>query len=462
MAGAPPAWLDPYQQDRNYRQRVAKGRAAARLKTFLALLGLLAVPVMYAMVTGWNPLPGALQRLSEVHRFSEPNTAWSVRLDDVPTAAAQGSGVVLIFEQGTVEARNTVTGAQIWTRTANWAAVAGSARTGGVVVLLGSRGGGYTAVDSADGHERWRDARAIGVWTFSDQVISITCPQPFSCTLAGHTSGSGVLQWQAPVDGNGHSFAGANKPLAGLRPLDAGYAESLAGLPQPAPSLLGLRIDDQVQVYSTQSGQRVRTYRSTPSHWVTVAGSLVLVTSSGLRSSRCQYHVSAQDPVNGQEVWSKSGWDLDTSGGLGCDQRRDPLGGAGLLAATDPDGRSALLRVRDGTEVYQAPAGQQILATDGEVIVVRSAGGKSVQAVRDQGAPLWSRVANRHASVGMTPDEVLITDPDAGRLAAVRSTTGEVLLDAKTDATVLGYAEHGLLISVNRTVGLLPYGSIAP
>lgn len=441
---------------------MAKGRAAARLKTFLALLGLLAVPVMYAMVTGWNPLPGALQRLTEVHRFSEPDTAWSVRLDDVPTSAAQGSGVVLIFEQGTVQARSTTTGAQIWTRTADWAAVAGSSQSGGTVVLLGTRGHGYAVVDSADGRERWRDAQAIGAWTFSDQVVSITCPQAFSCTLAGHSPGSGALRWQAPVEGNGHSFAGANKPLAGLRPLNRGYTESLAGLPQTAPPLLGLRIDDQVQVYSTQGGQRVRTYRSTPSHWVTVAGSRVLLTNSSLRSNRCQYSVSAQDPVSGQEVWSKSGWDLDTSGGLGCDQRRDPRGSAGLLAATGPDGRTAMLRVRDGTEVYQAPAGQEILATDGEVIMVRTANGKSVQAVRGPGAPLWSRVVDRHASVGMTPDEVLITDPDAGRLAAVRSATGEVLVDAKTGATVLGYAEHGLVINVNRTVGLLPNGSIAP
>jgi hypothetical protein len=116
----------------------------------------------------------------------------------------------------------------------------------------------------------------------------------------------------------------------------------------------------------------------------------------------------------------------------------------------------------DGTEVYRAPVGQEILATDGEVIVVRAVGGESVQAVRGQGAPLWSRVADRHTKVGMTPDEVLITDPEAGRLAAVRSTTGEVLVDAQTGATVLGYAEHGLVISVNRTVGLLRYGSIAP
>jgi outer membrane protein assembly factor BamB len=326
---------------------VAKGRAASRLKTFLALLGLIAVPVTYAIVTGWNPLPDALHRLAEVRRFSAPDTAWAVRLDDVPTSAAQGSGVVLIFEQGTVEARNPVTGEQTWTRTADWAAVAGSAQTGGTVVLLGIRGSGYAVVDSGDGHERWRDAQAIGAWTFSDQVVSISCPEPFSCALAGHTPGDGAMRWQAPVEGNGHGFSGANKPLAGLRPFDPGYTNSLAGLPQPAPPLLGLRVDHQVQVYSTHGGQRLRSYRTTSSHWVTVAGSRVLVTSYSLQGSRCRYSVSAQDPVSGQEVWSKSGWDPDTADGLGCDQRRAPAG-RWRAARRDRAGRADRAAAGDG------------------------------------------------------------------------------------------------------------------
>jgi outer membrane protein assembly factor BamB len=431
----------------------------SRAKTFLALLGLIAVPVTYGLVTGWNPIPGWVERLSKVHSLSEPTTTWAVRVGDQPNSAMVSGGVVVVFESGTVEGRDARTGTVVWTSDADWSATAGSGQSGSVLVL-GKRGHGYRAVDPFDGRGRWSEPKASGVWTFSDLVVDITCPDLFTCTLRGRNPGTGAVKWHAPLDGNGRTLSGANRTLAGVRPVGSGYAASLANVPRPSPPLLGFRLDDRVQVVSTRSGQRLRSYRTGTSQWVSVAGDRVLISTAAFRGGTCRFTVTAQDPATGQQVWQRSGWDLRTATGIGCDQRRDPTGGGGLLLAVTPDGRDALLNAHTGDEAYQVPAGQSVLATNGDVILLRAGG--QVHAVRRTGARLWTRAANRHALVGLAPDAVLITDSDAGRLAALDPSSGRVLIDARTAATVLGYADGGLVINTGRRVGLLPYGSVAP
>ncbi|MEN3306548.1 MAG: hypothetical protein V7603_2750 [Micromonosporaceae bacterium] len=432
----------------------------SRVKTFLALLGLLAVPVTYGLVTGWNPVPGWIDKLSKVHSFSQPNTTWAVRVGDQPTSAMVSGDVVVVFEPGTVEGRDARAGTQVWTSDADWAAAAGSAQAGGAVVVLGKRGSGYRAVDPFDGRARWSDPRASGVWTFTDLIVDITCPDLFSCTLRGRNPGTGAVRWQASLDGNGRTLAGANRPLAGMRAMGSGYANSLANVPRPAPPLLGFRLDERVQVFTTRGGQRLRSYRTDPTQWVSVAGDRVLISTASYRGGTCRFNVSAQDPATGRQVWQRSGWDLRTATGIGCDQRRDPTGGGGLVAAVTPDGRDALLNVRTGDEAYRVPAGQTVLVTDGNVIVVRNGG--QVRGLGRTGTTLWTRAANRHALVGLGPAAVVVTDSDAGRLAALDPTSGRVLVDARTAATVLGYADAGLVINTGRKIGLLPYGSVAP
>jgi outer membrane protein assembly factor BamB len=440
---------------------VASGRTASRFKSFLALLGLIAIPVTYGLVTGWNPLPGWLNRLSALHRLSQPAPAWTVSAGDGPTSAATAPGVVVVFEPGRVDVREAGTGQPAWTAEADWATAAGSARDGGSVVLLGTRRKGYRAVDPTTGRTRWSESGALGVWAYADLVVDITCPDPLACTLAGRAPATGKIRWRSGLVGAGHGFAGANRSRSGLRPLDGGFADSRSNLPEPAPALLGLRIDDQVQVFSARSGSHLRSYRTGPSEWAVVAGDRVLVTSATRRGSSCRFKVSAQDPASGREVWSRTGWDLGTTGELGCDQERGPVGGGGLVSVIAPDGRDALLRVETGGEVYRAPTGARILATDGEVIVIRLADHDTLRAVRGSGTTLWSRGASRHAQAGVAAGVVLIADPDSGRLAVLDG-GGQVLVDAKTQASVLGYAEHGLVIASGRSVGLLPYGSLAP
>jgi hypothetical protein len=426
----------------------------SRAKTFLALLGLIAVPVTYGLVTGWNPIPGWVDRLSKVHSLSQPDTTWAVRVGDQPNSATVGGGVVVIFEPGTVEGRDSRTGVPVWSSDADWAATTGSG------IVLGKRGKGYRVVDPFDGRGRWSEPKASGVWTFSDLIVDITCQDLFTCTLRGRNPNTGAVKWQSQLDGNGRTLSGANRTLAGLRPLDSGYTASLANVARPAPPLLGFRLDDRVQVYSSRSGHRLRSYRTSPTQWVSVVSDRVLISTASYRGGTCRFSVTAQDPASGQQVWQKNGWDLRTATGIGCDQRRDPAGGGALVAAVTPDGRDALLNARTGDQAYLVPAGQTVLATDGDLIVLRE--GNQVRVVRRTGGTLWTRAANRHALVGLAPGAVLITDSDAGRLAAIDPRSGRVLVDAVTAATVLGYADGGLVINTGRKVGLLPYGSVAP
>jgi outer membrane protein assembly factor BamB len=439
--------------------------AASRVKSFLALLGLIAIPVTYGLVTGWNPLPGISDQISNwLNRprvLSQPAPTWVIRPADQPSSAAGTGGVVLLAEPGAVEARDVQTGAVRWSRSADWSALAGSPNRGGFVVVLGTKGKGYIVVTPDTGIPVWSDPKATGVWTFADMLLSASCQDSFTCTVAAHSTYSGSLRWQVSVSGTARNFSGANRPLSQMRPLRSLEPQGLAVLPEPAPTLLGFPFDNQVQVIDTGSGRRVHTYRSTDSTLISVADDRVLVSTAEYRDGHCRFAVSARDPATDREVWHKEGYDLGTSGGLGCDQRRNPAGGGGTVAAVSPDGRGTLLRISGGGVAYQTAPGETLVGTDGVVAVVRSADGATLRGVRiTGGGEVWHRVAGRGTQVGAISGAVVLTDPGAGQLV-VLADSGEVLVDAKSNGTVLGYADRGLVINIGRSLGLLPYGSIS-
>jgi hypothetical protein len=344
-------------------------------------------------------------------------------------------------------------GSEKWRRDAAWSGVAGSG-LGSVVIAGKAKGRGYDALDPATGVPRWSDPDASGAWTFTNLVIGVACPQDSGCVLTARTPENGTVRWQARLTGDARPLAGANRPLVGLRAM--GRRPSMA--PRPVPPVLGFPLDDEVQVIGTGDGARLHRYRSEPSARFAAVGHRVVVVTATFRGDACTRHVAGRDPGTDQAVWHRDGYDLHTTSGLGCDQRTDPPGGGGLIAAVSGDGHEVLLDPDTGNEVYRAPPDAKLLDTDGRLVLVRT-DKKSVAAVEVRtGRTVWTRPYARGMSVSLGPSVVVFADPDEQKLTVV-SDGGTVLAAVSSDATVLGYADSGLIINRGRQLGLIPYGS---
>jgi outer membrane protein assembly factor BamB len=434
---------------------VANGRAIGRFEAVLGLVGLIALAVTYSLVTHWNPLPQAGAWLEKVRTFSTPAPVWKVTVGDQPSGAVVASDAVILSSRGHVEARRLGTGEKIWSRDVAWSGVAGER---GAVVIAGRTGKkhGYDAVDPDTGRVLWSDNDALGVWTFTDLVVGIACPEVMSCTVTARAPVTGAQRWQTGLTGNGRTLGGANKALSGVRPLSDVVAPPLA-----APPLLGFPMNDQVMAVPKGSGKPVHAYQGTQTNRVVLAGDEVVTTTVLYRDGNCRYSVDGRDPSGGTPDWHLNGYDLRTSSGLGCDQRTDPGGAGGYVVAVGPDNREQLIDVSSagrGRRVYEAASGESIADTDGTMALVRAADGKTVTAVNlGSGSTAWSRPAGKSVKVGLGPGVALFSDAGANKLVAVNERDGRVLLDAKTGATVLGYADNGLVVNIGRTVGLLTY-----
>jgi outer membrane protein assembly factor BamB len=445
---------------------VAGGRAVGRFEAALGVIGVVALVTTYSLVTGWNPVSGL--RLSDVWAWfstpgplSRPETAWTTRVGGQPTGVALANHSVLVFMRGVVESHDVGTGTVRWSREADWGAVAGSA--GAAVAVVGkAHGHGYDVLDPDSGTVRWSDGAALGVWTYQDVVLSLSCPGLSDCTLSARAPTDGTLRWKTPMPGIGRVLAGVNKPLLGTRELASSYVDALANSPGPVPRMLGFPLDRRVQVLDTATGKFLLAEGTSETVRVVVAGGRAVVSTAVPRDGTCRFTVEAREPASGRTVWRREGYDLRTASGVGCEQRRDPGGGDGVLATTRSDRREVLLSASDGRELWVGAAGEAILATDGRYGLVRSADHTSVKAVDlNRGGTLWTRQAAPKSAVAVTRYAVLIADLAVGRLVALDPTSGRVLLDVHSDADVLGYGSTGLILGRGRTIGFLPFGSPA-
>src|SRR2546430_2058052 len=326
---------------------MAKGGAIGRVEAILGVVGVLALGVTYSIATGWNPLPAAQAWLDKHRTLAEPAPAWTVKVAEEPSGAGVAAGTVVVTAGGAATGYALADGRSLWTREAGWSAVAGAGT--GAVVVAGKPGHGYDVLNPTTGAPRWTDPSAIGAWTFSDLVIGLACPQSVVCILTARAPDSGTLRWQVSLPGNARPLSGANHTLVGIRPM----SRTERG-PLPVPALLGFPVNDEVQVIDTGAGTRVRTYRSGPMSWATVAATRVVVTSGNFRSGTCHLRTEGRDPAGDRQVWQRDGYDLHTGTELGCDQRTNPLGGGGLITARNPEGRDVLLDPATGQEAYRA------------------------------------------------------------------------------------------------------------
>jgi outer membrane protein assembly factor BamB len=435
------------------------GKAVGRFEAALGVVGLLALGSTYALITGWNPLPAVQAWIDRSSTLSDPETSWVVRVGGQPNAAVVASGAVVVTMRGAIEARRLSTGEVAWQREADWAGVAGE--DSAAVAIVGRRSSGLEAVDPVTGVTRWKDGDAIGAWTYRDAVLTLSCKMLSDCTLASRAPGDGGARWKTVLPGVGRVHSGVNSELLDSREMSSTFEDVIAAAPESIPAVLGFPIDQRVQTVESATGKRLRQESPNDRTRVVVVAGRVLVSTVVPRDGTCRYSLEARDAASGKAVWRKDGYDLRTASGAGCEQRRDPAGSGGILAATRGDNREVFLAARDGREVYIAAVGEKIVATDGRFGVVRTADGTTLRAVNlATGGKAWEQAAPAKAAVAVTRWAVFVSDFAEGRLRAYEPASGRRVVDVKTGSEVLGFGPTGVVIARGRTIGFLPYGTV--
>jgi len=437
---------------------VAEGRAVGRFEAALGVVGLLALATTYALITGWNPVPGFLNFVESANSLSSPEVTWKARLAGRPDYVVATSRAVIAVGRDGVEARDTRTGAKVWSRAADWAAVAG-ADSAAVVVAGRPNKKGFDVVDPPTGAVRWADDDAVGAWTYREAVLALTCQSLTQCTVSSREPSTGTVRWRTPLPGNGKVLGGINHELMGSRDLIASTVDSRATAPPTLPPMLGFPLDGKVQVLDTETGRRLREAEGGGTTRVSVVSGRTLYSTAVRRNGRCQYTIDARDPVTGSGVWHKEGYDLRTGSGAGCEQRRDPAGGGGTLAAIRGDNREVLLDAAGGRELWVGEPGEKALATDGRLAIIRAANGTTVKMV-DLGdrRVLWDHAVGKDADAALTRFAAIVVGQ--GRIMALENGTGRLLVDVESTSKVVGCGPDGVILAGGRTVGLLPFGSI--
>jgi outer membrane protein assembly factor BamB len=429
----------------------------SRIETGLGVFGILALGVTLAIVFKWNPWPDIREWLDERTRtLSEPATTWTQRAAGQPDAVGITDRAVVAFMGDMVEARDRANGNLQWRKESDWAALAG-----GVVILSKVDGRGIDAVDPYSGAARWSDPDAIGAWTFRDAVLTVDCPKS-GCGLVNRHPDTGAQRWRIGLPGALRALAGANSGLLDLRHLDDNYDDVRAANPQPMPRYLGYMIDRKVQVVDTSAGRRVREEEVPNDARAVVAANRTVRIVGAVRNNGCRFVVTGRDAGGGQQVWQREGYDLQTTGGAGCEPRKDPPGAGTAMVAIRGDNRSVVLSAVDGRELAVAGPDETILGTNGEVVVMRSGDGRQIRAVNlGTGGAAWTRAAEPSAKVGVTAYAVFITDAATDRLVAVAPGSGQVRLNLESGAEVLGISPDGVVLGRGRTIGWIGFGASA-
>jgi outer membrane protein assembly factor BamB len=400
------------------------------------VIGLVALATTYFLVSGKNPLPAlgtAVQGwLAHAGSLSTPEPAWRERLDDQPTAATTVGHAVVFATRSGAEVRDSGTGKALWTRQARWVAAAGE-----VVLVSEGRTSGYDAVDPMSGTLRWHSA-GLAVWTYRDALLSLDCPAGKDCVLSRRSTVDGGTRWTLGLP------AGA-KTLAGAHPSPGGV-----------PSVLGLPVDERVLAVDTASGARLRDEPSDSGALVNVLGGRIIRSTATRHDEECRYSIEARDAAGGRTVWRTNRYSLGTGSASDCRQGRPPIGAEDALVAVRSDDRPAILSTADGHEIWLGARGESVLAADSRGAVVGSADHASVTLVNlDHGRPIWTR--RTRGRVTLAANAVVVNDIDAGRLVAYDRAGGDALLDVTTQASVLGVGPTGVVLGLDRTVGVLPF-----
>jgi outer membrane protein assembly factor BamB len=425
----------------------------------LALAGTLLISTQ-----AWDPRAAVASWWAKFTTLSDPAPLWETRVGGVPDLAALTASYAIIASRGFVDGYRQVDGEHTWHAEVNWVLPAGD------VVVLQQRpkdpdkdtahGRGYSVVEPANGGVIWGDQAALAVWVYADLILDLVCPDSGDCQVRAHAHrDGGHLLWAAAVPAAARTISGPNPGLTGTRDPAEWFAAVAAGTPGPVPPVIGLTVNGRIQVIDTVAGTRVREFAPPDRQTrVAMANGRLLLSHAEPGSSGCRYWVEAVDAFTLAVQWRRDGYDLGSASGAGCEQRHDPFGTTNRLVAKGNDNIPRLLNVDTGDAVWSGTAGEEILATDGLLLVVAAADRRTVRVIDlidAQQRAVWTSAQGLGPEAAVTRDQIIVHNKDEGKITVLQHYGSSNPRVVATKATLIGYGLRGVLVASGRRIGFV-------
>ena len=415
--------------------------------------------VVLALTDVFNPWPKVWAWVTASGPVAQGSQQWQIKLSGSPESVTIAGDAVVVEYRTRVESYGLGAGVKLWQSDADWASVAG--RGSDAVVVTGKLlTKGYQVLDPRSGVVRRADATATAVWAFADAIVDLSCAKGGECRLAAWDPRGTRPLWTVSTGGIGFVLDAANPDLPDTQPLGASQVDDQAAGRPYLPALLGLPDDGRVRIVDTAVGRVVQTVTPAPNQRVSVTGGRVLTVTGKSGDGTCYYSVVATDPPDGV-VWRRDGLNLRTAdNGSACTQERDPAGGDDVVLGVDPVGREELIAAHDGRQLWHGTEDEDVVAVSDGYAIVRSADrrsftGRSFSGGR--GGVIWRRSVHDGASAAFTPYAAIVADTSPRRILALSASSGQVLVDARTDAKAFTAGPEGLIVVDGRDMAYLPY-----
>jgi hypothetical protein len=447
-------------------------RAARFFRVLLALVmaGLIVTVLMTTNI--WSPLPYLNELVDKLTQISEPEPAWTERIEGRPDVVGLANEHVIVASRGFVFSFRARDGRKVWQKPVHWAFPAGE------VVVAQPRPGdpdadpspdrGYEVLNPASGRATWSDLEAIAVWVYDDEIVDLVCPDEEQCLLRDRAHADGDIRWSVALPGSARTIRGANPRLATVRDPAGWFSRAAAGAAPSIPTVMPLVFDDRVVAVDT-SRRQVVAQATAPDREtrVTFLGDRMLFVRAERADAGCHFRVEAFDVGSGSSVWVENGFDLDTARGAGCEQREDPVGGGSKLVVNGSDARPMLVNADLADRIWTGAPGARVLATDGLLAVVVGPDRQTVSgldAVTPESRTVWSGELGLDPQAAITDEMVILRDADRGRLFVLdRNVTPlRQVLELKTKAEIAGYGSDAIVLASGRSIGYVPVELLSP
>ena len=413
--------------------------------------------VVLALTNVFNPWPKVWSWVTAAGPIADGASQWQIKLSGSPASVTIAGDAAIIEYRTRVESYGLGAGVKLWQSDADWASVAGVG-SDAVVVTGKLLTKGYQVLDPRSGAVRRSDKTATAVWAYRDAIVDLSCVKGGECELTAWDPRGTRPLWTVSTGGIGFVLDAANPDLPDTHPMTGAHVDGqVAGRPY-LPSLMGLPDGGRVRIVDTATGKVVQTVTPKPEERVSVAGGRVLTVTGEAGDGTCYYSVVATDPGAGV-VWQRTGLNLRTAdNGSSCKQNRDPAGGDDVVLGVDPVGREELIAAHDGRRLWYGAKGQDVMAVNDAHAVIRSDDKRQFSGRSfSTGDVTWRRDVNDGASAALTPYAAIVANTSPRRVVALAPSSGRVLVDARTEASVFATGPDGLIVVDGRDMAYLPY-----